>query len=290
MKVRSERVANGWIQSHRGHTSPLEGILMTTLLQDVRYGLRLLWKSPGFTIVAVLSLALGVGANTAIFSIVNAVLLRSLPFSHPDRLVKIVANNRGVGAQDIGFSVPELDDLRLRTGVFEQVSAINAGDTNLTGAERPQRHQLAVVSPNYFSMLGATPQIGRLFGPQDFALGFAEAAVISDSLWAKHFRQNRKKLHLHYSTSSVDYATRSSTLAVVIAVGRKRLPASVSTTLFASRSNSFAPSSSSSALICAVTFDCTVFTRSAVRVKFSSSASARKISSCRTSIALRFLS
>ena len=111
---------------------------MTTVLQDMRYGLRVLWKSPAFTIVAVFSLALGVGANTAIFSIVNAVLLRSLPFSHLDRLVKVVANNRGVGAQDIGFSVPELDDLRLMAGVFEQVSAINAGDANLTGAGRPQ--------------------------------------------------------------------------------------------------------------------------------------------------------
>src|SRR5438477_274124 len=128
--------------------------LMTTLFQDVRYGLRLLWKSPVFTIVAVLSLALGVGANTAIFSIVNAVLLRSLPFSHPDRLVKIVANNRGVGAQDIGLSVPELDDLRTRAGVFDQVTAIQGGPTNLTGAEHPQHLELLEVSPNYFSMLG----------------------------------------------------------------------------------------------------------------------------------------
>jgi putative ABC transport system permease protein len=84
--------------------------ILTALLQDMRYGLRVLWGSPGFSSVAVLSLALGVGANTAIFSIVNAVLLRSLPFSHPERLVKIVASNRGVGARDIGVSVPEFDD------------------------------------------------------------------------------------------------------------------------------------------------------------------------------------
>src|SRR5216684_3478801 len=160
---------------------------MTTLLQDMRYGLRLLWKSPGFTIIAVLSLALGVGANTAIFSIVNAVLLRSLPFSHPDRLVKIVANNRGVGAQDIGLSVPELDDLRSRAGVFEQVTATQGGPTNLTGGERPQHLELLEVSPNYFSMLGISAHIGRVFGPGDEAQGFAEAVVISDSLWARGF-------------------------------------------------------------------------------------------------------
>src|SRR5438270_11952302 len=103
---------------------------MTTLLQDMRYALRALRKSPGFTIVAVLSLALGVGANTAIFGIVNAVLLRSLPFSHPERLVKIVASNRGVGARDVGLSVPELDDLKSRAGVFEEVTGTQAGRTN----------------------------------------------------------------------------------------------------------------------------------------------------------------
>src|SRR4051812_27893462 len=160
---------------------------MTTLLQDLRYGLRVLWKSPGFAIVAVLSLALGVGANTAIFSIVNAVLLRSLPFSHPERLVKIVASNRGVGARDIGLSVPEFDDLRSRAGVFDQVTATQGGPTHLTGAERPQCFELLEVSPNYFSMLGTSAHIGRVFGPGDEAPGFAEAAVISDSLWARGF-------------------------------------------------------------------------------------------------------
>src|SRR5205807_7752015 len=102
---------------------------MTTLLQDMRYGLRVLWKSPGFTIVAVLSLAFGVGANTAIFSIVNAVLLRSLPFSHPERLVKIVSSNSGVGARDIGLFVPEVDDRSSRPGGFDQVTALQAGPT-----------------------------------------------------------------------------------------------------------------------------------------------------------------
>ena len=160
---------------------------MTTLLQDMRYGLRLLWKSPGFTFVAMLSLALGVGANTAIFSIVNAVLLHSLPFSHPERLVKIVASNRGVGARDIGLSVPELDDLRTRAGVFDQVTATLGGPTNLTGAERPQRFELLEVSPSYFSMLGTSAHIGRVFGAGDEAPGFAEAAVISDRLWAREF-------------------------------------------------------------------------------------------------------
>ena len=160
---------------------------MNTLFQDVRYGLRVLWKSPGFTVVAVLSLALGVGANTAIFSIVNAVLLRSLPFPHPERLVKIAANNRGVGAQDVGFSVPELDDLRSRAGVFEQVTALQGGPTNLTGGERPQHLEMLEVSPNYFSMLGSDAHIGRVFGAGDETQGFAEAVVISDSLWARAF-------------------------------------------------------------------------------------------------------
>ena len=111
---------------------------MEALLQDVRYGLRMLVKKPTFTIVAVLTLALGVGANTAIFSIVNAVLLRSLPFPDPDRLVRIYFNNPGVGLRGVRVSVPEFDDLRTQRDVFEDVSVIVSGPTNLTGAKHPE--------------------------------------------------------------------------------------------------------------------------------------------------------
>src|SRR5213082_499898 len=106
---------------------PKGSVHMEPLLQDVRYGLRMLVKKPTFTIVAVLTLALGVGANTAIFSIVNAVLLRSLPYPDPDRLVRVFFNEPGAGLRDIRFSKPELDDLQTRSGVFQDVSPIFEG-------------------------------------------------------------------------------------------------------------------------------------------------------------------
>src|SRR5713226_3189050 len=160
---------------------------METVFHDVKFALRVFRKSPLFTAVVLLTLALGIGANTAIFSIVNAVLLRSLPFRDPHRLQKITFNNPGVGLRDVPFSVTEFEDLKSRAGVFEDVSVVWPVSVNLTGAKEPQRLELMVVSPNYFSMLGATPQIGRLFGSQDFALGFATAAVISDGLWHRSY-------------------------------------------------------------------------------------------------------
>jgi putative ABC transport system permease protein len=160
---------------------------MGTLFQDVRYGLRMLVQKPTFTIVAVLTLALGVGANTAVFSIVNTVLLRSLPYPDPDRLVRIFFNEPGVGLRDVRFSQPELDDLQMRSGVFEDVSPIFEGSEDLTGAGQPERVEGVNGSFSYFSMLGVTPQIGRLFGPQDFVPGFAAEAVISDGLWRRAY-------------------------------------------------------------------------------------------------------
>jgi predicted permease len=161
---------------------------METLVNDIRYAFRIMRKSPGFPLVIILTLALGIGANASIFSIVNAVLLRSLPYHDPDRLVKITFNNPGVDLHDIRFSVPEWEDLKSTAGVFEDVSIVWPTSVNLTGArQQPERLEGLGVSPNYFSMLGASPQIGRLFGTQDVALGFAEAAVISDGLWRRSY-------------------------------------------------------------------------------------------------------
>ena len=167
---------------------------MKTMLQDLRYGLRMLVKNPGFTAVAVLTLALGIGANTAIFSVVNAVLLRPLPFPHPEQLVLVRDDLTGRKVEGIGMSVEELRDLQERSGVFEEISALWAVDANLTGSERPERIELLAVSPNYFSLLGVTPQLGRVLGPQDKAVGWAEGVVISDGLWRRLFGADPKIL------------------------------------------------------------------------------------------------
>jgi predicted permease len=182
-------------QQHReARGLPGFGQVAETTWQDIRYGFRMLRKKPGFTAVAVLTLAIGVGANTAIFSIVNAVLLRALPYREPARLVKVIFSNPGVGLRDIPASIPEYDDLKNGSNVFEDICGIGGGSVNLSGGSQPERLDFVAVHPNYFSMLGATPQIGRLFGPQDFALGFAPVVVLSDGLWHRAFGADRNVL------------------------------------------------------------------------------------------------
>src|SRR5690242_17741137 len=160
---------------------------ISELGQDVRYGLRTLVKKPTLTIVAVLTLALGVGANTAIFSIVDAVLLRSLPYRDPDRLVRVFFDEPGVGLRDVRFSEVELEDLQKRSGVFDDVTPIFEGNEIVIGDGPPERVDGANGSFSYFSLLGVKPQLGRLFGPEDFAPGFASQAVISDGLWRRAY-------------------------------------------------------------------------------------------------------
>jgi len=160
---------------------------MSTLWQDLRYAARMLRKNPGFAAVAVATLALGIGANTAIFSVVQAILLKPLPFDRPDELVRITADAKGQGLVDAGLSPPELFDYRDKAGVFEEISGLYPITANITGGDRPERAEVLLADVNYFAMLGARPQVGRFFGRSDYQPGISEVAVISDGWWRRHY-------------------------------------------------------------------------------------------------------
>src|SRR6266478_6449839 len=134
-----------------------------TLIQDLRYAVRTLGQSPTLVIIAVLTLALGIGANVTIFTLVNTVLLQPLPFYEPHRLVRVFDDLNGAGAKDVGISVPELEDLRARSGVFEQISALASLSAALSGGDHVERIEMLGVSPSYFEMLRARPALGRVF-------------------------------------------------------------------------------------------------------------------------------
>ena len=160
---------------------------MASFLQDLRYAWRMLLKTPGFTIVAILTLALGIGANIAAFSIVDGVLLRPLPFQQPGQLVRVFDDLRSSNTKDIGMSVPEFWDYRDHAGVFQDIAVIWPIPVNLTGVDRPQRIEVLATSANYFTMLGAQPQLGRVFTQRDDVPGFIEAVVLSDGFWRREF-------------------------------------------------------------------------------------------------------
>jgi hypothetical protein len=160
---------------------------MNSFLQDLRYAGRMLAKTPGFTIVAILTLALGIGANVAAFSIVRAVLLRPLPYRQPGQLVRVFDDLRASNVRDVGMSEPEIEDLQNRSGVFEDISAVWPISANLTGGDRPERVEVVATSTNYFTLLGANAQLGRIYTKQETVPGFIEAAVISDGFWRREF-------------------------------------------------------------------------------------------------------
>src|SRR5580693_5640607 len=160
---------------------------MVSLFQDMRYAARTLLKSPGFTTVAVLTLALGIGANVAIFSVVYGVLLRPLPFAQPEQLVRIFDDLAGPNSKDVGMSAPELWDLEERSGVFQEVSAVAPGNSAVGGGERTVRAESLVTSPDYFELLGAKPELGRVYTRQDTVPGFSVPVVISDGFWRRNY-------------------------------------------------------------------------------------------------------
>src|SRR5690348_15682175 len=132
------------------------GMWIEQFVQDVRFAGRVLRRSPAFTVIAVLTMALGIGATTAMLSVVEATLLRPQPYPHPEQLVRIEDDLLGIGASDVGMSTPEWRDLQ-RSGVFQSVSPTWFDNNNLTGLDRAQRVSLLIVAPNYFTLLGVRP-------------------------------------------------------------------------------------------------------------------------------------
>ena len=161
--------------------------MMDVFSRDLRFAARSLLRSPAFTAIAVLTLAVGIGANTAIFSVVYSVLLRPLAYADPERLISIRAAYAGTGAQDIPASQPEYHDYVGGVSALEDLAAVYPISINLTGLGDPQRIQAAVVSDNYFRLLGVAPALGRDFGPDDDRGQIGYVVIISHDLWRQRF-------------------------------------------------------------------------------------------------------
>ena len=160
---------------------------METLRHDIRFGIRLLTRKPGFTIVAVLALALGIGANTAIFSVVNTVLLKPLPFKDPDHLVMVWEERTTLGYPKDTPAPANFVDWRNENQVFEDMAAIAGQTFNLTGAGEPEKVEGQRVSASLFPLLGVEPRLGRWFSADEDRPGNERVAIISHGLWQRRF-------------------------------------------------------------------------------------------------------
>jgi predicted permease len=178
--------AMGGVERRKEECRDVRGVrLIEDLMQDVRHGLRTLYKSPGFTAVATLSLALGIGANTAIFSVVNAVLLKPLPYYDPQRLVWV---SEAWPSRNIEFVLsPDYIEWKTQTNAFEHLVAFAPGAVNLTRRGDPERLECVYSTANLFPALGITPLVGRTFTPEEDRPGGAAVALLSHGLWQRRF-------------------------------------------------------------------------------------------------------
>ena len=164
---------------------------MSTFWKDIRFGVRTLAKTPATTLAALIALALGIGANSAIFSVVSGVLLRPLPYSEPDRLMSVMMKNPEAGFPHFSVSPPDFQDLRRQNRTFEGMAASASGRFNLTGGERPESLQGAAVSSGFFHVLRMDPVLGQGFRPEEETKGGAKVVVLSDGLWRHRFGADR---------------------------------------------------------------------------------------------------
>jgi len=177
---------------------------METLLKDLNFGLRTMMRSPGFTLVALITITLGIGANTAIFSVVNTVLLRPLPYKNPDALAVIWEKQENVDQESP--SLPDFMDWRERNQSFEEMAVARRDNANLTGAGEPERLLARMITANFFSTLGVEPQLGRSITDEEERVK-APVVVISDGLWKRRFGRDAtlvgKPIRLYDSSFTV---------------------------------------------------------------------------------------
>jgi putative ABC transport system permease protein len=182
---------------------------METLVQDFRYSLRVLLKSPGFAAVAVIVLALGIGANTAIFSVVNAVLLRPLPYQDPGKLVQVwhVPPPKSFpGMTQFAVSAANYLDWREQNHAFEQLAIYSYATLNLSGKGQPESLTSGVVSPNFFSVLQVRPLMGRAIAPGEDQQGHANVVVLSHAFWREHFGSDPRIVGQDVTLNQQSYA------------------------------------------------------------------------------------
>src|SRR5215469_9238033 len=178
---------------------------MGTLIQDVSYGLRMLRKSPGFTAIAVVTLALGIGANTAMFSVVDGVLLAALPYSQPDRLVVIWENNLHF-KHTVWPSYPNFQDWRRSAGSFQQMAALRWQNYDLTSPGTPEHALGENVSADFFTTLGVEFTLGRNFSQQEDQRGGAPVVIVSNCFWRNRFGGNPQALGKSLTLNGIAYA------------------------------------------------------------------------------------
>lgn len=160
---------------------------MQTFLQDLKYAVRMFLKQPAFTIIAILTLAVGIGANTTIFSVVNSILLRPLPYREPDRLAMVWMNNARINISEDWHSYPNYEDYRNNTSTFEDIALFNNRSFTITGDGEPERVRGAVASSNLFPLLGVGAMMGRTFIPEEDENGKDMVAILSYGLWQRRF-------------------------------------------------------------------------------------------------------
>jgi putative ABC transport system permease protein len=205
--AREARKRFGNLQSVREECRELRGATFgETTLQDVRFGLRKLSKSPGFASVAVLTLALGIGANTAIFSVINNVLLRPLPYHDPDRLVTVSESNPKLGYPQITVTPGMLRLWREQNSEFAELGGEIYQSLNMTGGEKPEHVHAASTTPNFFTVFGVPPLLGRTFVASDKPPGGNRVVVLSYGLWQRSFAGNRDVIGKAITLSGMTYA------------------------------------------------------------------------------------